>query len=62
MVMWFVELEADLLRSQVSFDDRCHLVVHHIQFWLITLFLEIFKILLKCFQDAVGIETGDWGG
>jgi hypothetical protein len=62
MVMWFNKLEAGLLQSQVSFDDRCCLVVHHIQFWLVTLFLKILEILLKRFQDAVGFETGDWGG
>ncbi len=60
--MRFDKLEADLLWSQVSFDDHCHLVVHHIQFCLVTLFLEIFESHLKCFQDAVGIETGNWGG
>ena len=62
MVMWFIELEADLLWSQVSFDDRCCLLVHSIQFWLVPLFLEIFEILLKHFQDAVGINIGGWGG
>ncbi len=62
MVMWFSKLEADPLQSNVSFDDRCCLIVHHIQFRLVTLFLKIFKILLKCFQDAIGILAGDWCG
>ncbi len=62
MVMWFNKLEAGLLRSEVSFDDYCCLVVHHIQFWPVAHFLKMLEILLKHFQDAGGIETGNWGG
>jgi hypothetical protein len=52
MIMGLDELEADLLWGEVGLDHFCSLIVHHVQFWLVTFIFEVFKILLACFQDA----------
>ncbi len=62
MIMGLNELEADLLWGEVGLDHFCSLIVHHVQFWLVTTIFKVFKILLVCFQDAARVKTRDRSG
>jgi hypothetical protein len=59
MVMQFNELEADLLRSEVSLDHFCCLIIYYIYLWFVTFAGEIFEVFSVCGKNAGVIKTWD---
>jgi hypothetical protein len=59
MVVRFDELEADLLRSEVSLDHFCCLIIHYIYLWFVTFAGEIFKVFSVREKNAGVIQTWD---
>ncbi len=47
VVVWFNELEVDLLRSEISFDYfLCLILLHYVKFWFVTLTLKILEVFV----------------